>query len=196
MSTTTIYTKKYRQNLINYWRQFYPNWSIPEGYHVHHIKPKCLFEDKNDFRIHHPRNLIALHPDDHISIHRCRGDAFVDVISNSPIFSITGIKRKPFTDEHKRKLREANLGKKQSPETIEKRVKLNTGKKRSKEQCERISEGKTGKSRISPSLETREKQRKVMKDKKQKINICPHCGKTGGGNVMFQWHFDNCKSRR
>jgi len=44
------------------------------GYHVHHIKPKSTFEDKNDPQIHHPRNLIALHPDDHISIHKCRGD--------------------------------------------------------------------------------------------------------------------------
>jgi hypothetical protein len=22
---------------------------------------------------------------------------------------------------------------------------------------------------------------------------CPHCGAGGKGNVMFKWHFDNCK---
>ncbi len=68
------YTKNYRRNLILYWRQWYPDWTIPIGYHVHHIKPKGLFKNKKDPGIHHPRNLIALHPDDHISIHKCRGD--------------------------------------------------------------------------------------------------------------------------
>jgi hypothetical protein len=67
-----IYTYNYRQNLINYWQQFYPNWDIPKGYHVHHIKPKSLGGTN------HPKNLIALHPDDHISIHRCRGDKILD----------------------------------------------------------------------------------------------------------------------
>ena len=70
----TIYTNNYRRNLELYWRQFYPHWKVPSGYHVHHIKPKSTYADKNDPRIHHPRNLIALHPDDHASIHRCRGD--------------------------------------------------------------------------------------------------------------------------
>lgn len=188
-----IYTKKYRQNLILYWRQFLPNWDIPKGYHVHHIKPQSLFDGTLD--AHHPKNLIALHPDDHLSIHKNRGDVFVDVIVNSPLFSIKGIKRKPFTDEHKRKLRESNLGKKQSKETIEKRVKSNTGKKRSKEQCERISNGKRGGTKSSPSLETREKLRKVMVGKKQKLMTCPHCGKSGG-NTMGRWHFDNCKYKK
>ena len=22
---------------------------------------------------------------------------------------------------------------------------------------------------------------------------CPHCGKQGGANVMYRWHFDNCR---
>lgn len=24
---------------------------------------------------------------------------------------------------------------------------------------------------------------------------CPHCGKTGKGNAMIRWHFDNCKDK-
>jgi len=24
---------------------------------------------------------------------------------------------------------------------------------------------------------------------------CPHCGKTGGVNIMSRWHFDNCKGK-
>jgi len=116
----------YRKNLIQYWRQFYPDWNIPKGFHVHHIKPKSLFKD--DPRAHHPRNLIALHPDDHVSIHRLRGDAttgnFIRVggrvfgythseetkkkIANSRV----GVKRKPFTPEHKAKLSAATKGRK------------------------------------------------------------------------------------
>ncbi len=26
-----------------------------------------------------------------------------------------------------------------------------------------------------------------------RIHTCPHCGKTGKSNAMFQWHFNNCK---
>ena len=69
------YTKhNARRNLTLYWRRFYPDWTIPKGFHVHHIKPKCAFTDPNDSRIHHPRNLIALYVDDHVTIHKCRGD--------------------------------------------------------------------------------------------------------------------------
>ena len=27
----------------------------------------------------------------------------------------------------------------------------------------------------------------------KEINICPHCGKSGGKGAMQRWHFDNCK---
>lgn len=29
----------------------------------------------------------------------------------------------------------------------------------------------------------------------QVIRTCPHCGKTGKGGGMKQWHFDNCKDK-
>jgi hypothetical protein len=67
-----IYTNNYRRNLELYWRQLYPNWKIPIGYHVHHIMPISLGGT------HHPSNLIALHIDDHVSIHKCRGDSVVN----------------------------------------------------------------------------------------------------------------------
>ena len=35
--------------------------------------PQCTFFNDDSFK-HHPKNLIALHPDDHLSIHKCRGD--------------------------------------------------------------------------------------------------------------------------
>lgn len=62
----------YRLNLIRYWQQYYPDWEIPKGFHVHHIRPKSLM--RKDENVHHPRNLIALHLDDHITIHNLRGD--------------------------------------------------------------------------------------------------------------------------
>ena len=61
----------YRRIYRDYWRQYFPEYEIPQGYHVHHILPRSL-GGTND-----PKNLIALHIDDHMSIHRCRGDKYV-----------------------------------------------------------------------------------------------------------------------
>jgi len=102
----------YRKNLITYWRQYHPDYQIPAGYHVHHIKPRCTFKDKNDPSINHPSNLIALHPDDHYSIHRCRGDKYVNgflsvggarkrnkqTINQSHILRVTNMKDNVDTD--------------------------------------------------------------------------------------------------
>jgi hypothetical protein len=27
------------------------------------------------------------------------------------------------------------------------------------------------------------------------IVVCPHCGKSGKGSAMIQWHFDKCKAK-
>jgi len=72
-----MYNKNSRRNLTVFWRQYFPEYQIPNGYHVHHIKPRSTFEDKEDPFMHHPKNLIALHPDDHVSIHLLRGDKYV-----------------------------------------------------------------------------------------------------------------------
>ncbi len=77
MSNIIYHPTNYRKNLETYWRQYYPEWNIPEGYEVHHIKPQCLFKE-GDPAAHHPRNLIALCKDDHYSIHKCRGDQCAD----------------------------------------------------------------------------------------------------------------------
>ena len=105
-----IYTKNYRRNLELYWQQFYSLYKIPVGYHVHHIKPKSVFENKDDLAVHHPRNLIALHPDDHWAIHRCRGDVQI----KGWIFSIAGrkgIKTGPHSEERKQNISKAKKGK-------------------------------------------------------------------------------------
>jgi len=38
----------YRQILTEYWQQYFPKYQIPKGFHVHHIKPQCTFENKED----------------------------------------------------------------------------------------------------------------------------------------------------
>ena len=105
--TNPIYTKSnYRKNITLYWKQFYPEWSIPKGYHVHHIKPKSCGGS------HLPNNLIALHPNDHVSIHRCRGDNV-----SGKLINVSGTF---FSKEHRRKLSESQIGKTLSKETKEK----------------------------------------------------------------------------
>jgi len=99
-----IYTKNYRQNLILYWRQYYPDYTIPAGFIIHHIRPQSTFINSSDPKIHHPRNLIALHPDDHYSIHKCRGDKMLNKgFITSTIGRIT-------SDETKKKISNALIG--------------------------------------------------------------------------------------
>ena len=51
--------------------------------------------------------------------------------------------------------------------------------------------GKPGaKKGSSKSLKGRES---LLKGTIKEINICPHCGKSGGKGAMQRWHFDNCK---
>jgi 5-methylcytosine-specific restriction endonuclease McrA len=54
---------------------------------------------------------------------------------------------KPKSEEHKQKLREANLGKKQSAETITKRVAKITGQRRTEEVKERMRQSNLGKNK-------------------------------------------------
>lgn len=112
----------YRHNLIKYWKQFNPDWDIPEGYIVHHIKPKCTFEDNDDLLIRHPRNLIALHPDDHVAIHKCRDDKFV----NEKLILL--IKGNKLSVEQKDKLRKNRLGADYSTKTKKKMLDAKTHK--------------------------------------------------------------------
>lgn len=44
----------------------------------------------------------------------------------------------------------------------------------------------------SNTPEVRKKKSLSLIGKKQKINTCPHCRKTGGNNLK-RYHFDKCK---
>lgn len=81
------------------------------------------------------------------------------------------MKGKPKTEEFKRNLSKALMGKKR------------TGKPMSEECKLKISIA------ASNRLHTKETITKLKK------NIqCPHCGKVGGITIMKRWHFNNCKN--
>ena len=99
----------YRRALVEYRRQYEPDWDIPVGFHVHHIKPKSLGGTD------HPTNLIALHPDDHVAIHRHRGDrvnesgfhVMADYLYHNPHPCLG----KKLSEETKRKISKSHMGK-------------------------------------------------------------------------------------
>ena len=169
MTTAVQYNNNPRRNLRLYWRQFYSNWEIPNGYHVHHIKPKCTFVDPCDPRIHHPRNLIALHKDDHLSIHECRGDKWIQErfilhIAGQKFSAETKLKMSDakkggkLSNEHKDKIRKSIKGRKHTAEAIanmqraqvksditkQKLSVAHKGKTRSKEHAANISKANKG----------------------------------------------------
>ena len=116
----------YRQNLINYWRQWYPEWDIPNGYHVHHIIPQSCGGSN------HPSNLIALHPDDHVAIHKHRGD---NVSEKFVRVGGKGMEGRSHTKETRAKMSKSKKGvpshwkgKRQTKEHVYKRTKHQIGK--------------------------------------------------------------------
>jgi len=52
------------------------------------------------------------------------------------------------------------------------------------------NKGMTG---ITHSEESNKSRSETFKNKP--ITVCPHCGKQGKGNVMFRYHFTNCKNK-
>ena len=85
------------------------------------------------------------------------------------------------TEEHKRKISESIkgenhplYGKKHSKDTIDKMSLIKKGKLNTLEQKEKISETMKNK----PAL------------------TCSCCGKIGKGNIMYRYHFGNCKNAR
>jgi len=127
--------------------------------------------------------------------------------------------------EVRRKIGNANRGRKQSEEHIQKRVEKNTGQKRTKEQRKRIQQATVGIKRtkearrniqraarnrsqehnqhISNSLKgrsipesVREKISQTLKGKAKPKRCCPHCGIVCAHNVLKRFHMDNCKCKK
>lgn len=137
MSDNIYHENNYRLNLTTYWKQFFPEWEIPKGYHVHHIVPRSVGKQNgwSDYKINHPNNLIALHPEDHVSIHKCRGDkylskGFLKILGNSGFGENNSMYGKTHSKETKMKMSKSRTGDKNGM----------YGKTHSKESRDKISE--------------------------------------------------------
>jgi len=123
---------------------------------------------------------------------------------------LTGIKRKPFTCDHIRKLSEAKAGRILNDQHRQKiaasiaayartdlaRQKVSmvhSGAKRSDETRARISQALAGKPK---SAEHSAKSAAAQRGKAQPVVVCPNCGKQGGKPIMARYHFDNCKENQ
>jgi hypothetical protein len=92
----------------------------------------------------------------------------------------------------------AYKGRKDSPETLEKKRISNTGKKHTEKTKLKISQGRLGKNNPnykgkSFTEETKKKLSMIAKNRKR--ISCPHCNALTPINVSHRWHFNNCKFR-
>jgi hypothetical protein len=72
------------------------------------------------------------------------------------------------------------------------------GRKRSEETKVKMRKPKSeeAKANMRKSEETKAKMSDTQKGIPKPQVTCPHCGKTGGENVMKRWHFNNCNHGR
>lgn len=202
---------------------------VVDGYvERHHVVPKCM-GGSND-----RSNLVRLTPEEHYVAHQLLvkmnpgngklifGAAVMTVGANrcnkkygwirrlhASVASgmLSGIKRGPFSAEHKAKL---SAAKKDGTLPDEQKAKIaasmrahastpeakalvsrsHTGRKRSEETKSRISAANTGKKLPRDRVE---KSAAAQRGRKQPIVICPHCDKSGGRAIMGRYHFENCK---
>lgn len=131
---------------------------------------------------------------------------------NSPMFG------KKYTEEHKQKISQGNIGRKHSKETIEKIVttRKNNNKPNTRKGIPLTIEDKLKKSiaalnkakvtcpvcnkTIDPGNAKQWHFEKCKGIKEPKISllpikICPFCYKKGRGNTMYKHHFQKCKKR-
>lgn len=122
---------------------------------------------------------------------------------------IPPVQRGPQSEEHRRKISIANIGKKHTEETkqkIREKRKLQTF---TTEQIRKRADKLVGvpsklKNRKRPNISkalsgkthTEEHKQKISeKIKKYKVE-CPHCNKIGGKAIMMRFHFNNCKLKK
>lgn len=105
--------------------------------------------------------------------------------------------------EGRKKIAEAQTGRKHSPEENAHKSKRQTGIKRSQEYLNKKiglkykkpkARTKSNKNKGRPlPQEWIDKSAKSRTGMKYEIVECPHCGKCGGSSSMPRWHFDNCR---
>lgn len=107
--------------------------------------------------------------------------------------SIDKMKSRTVSTETRKAISIANKGKILSDTTIDKiKIARNRQSPLSAEARQKISEAHTGK---TMSLAAKQKISMFQQNLVRLDVTCPHCGKTGKGNAMKQWHFDRCKSK-
>jgi hypothetical protein len=179
---------------------------ILNGYsEKHHIIPRCMGG------IDDPSNLVRLTPEEHFVAHQllvkiypnipeismaarymCYGNNFNGGRKNNKLFG--WLRRK-----HAEAMKEINIGKKQSPELIEKRIAPLRGRPRASPSEESIKK-RTATRALKGSGKHRKPRSEETKRKLSEANLnrdpllCPHC-KLSSRNIgnMNRYHFDNCK---
>lgn len=179
-----MYSYIYRNILAKYWRQFNSLYEIPKGFHVHHIVPQSVAKNKGwtEKQINSPKNLIALHPDDHISIHLNRGDTYMNgcwITTKSDQYG----KNNPFYGKH------------HSDET----KKILSQKLKGRNRTDQFKQNVTGKNNPFYGKKHTDIMLDKMKNTYYKNNKpikCKYCDfvHTNKGNLN-RWHNDNCKHK-
>lgn len=97
--------------------------------------------------------------------------------------------------ETKQKLSNVLLGRKVTDEFRLKMSKINKGRIKTEEEKRRHSEFMAGRKHSDETKMKMSQSRKGKLLSKIGHTVCPHCNKSGSGNAMFRWHFDNCKGK-
>jgi hypothetical protein len=95
------------------------------------------------------------------------------------------------SEEVRKKLSIANMGRIHTENTKKLISKTHLGKPKSEDHKQKISQTLKG---HKLSEETKEKMSFSRKGKSQNKISCPYCGKVGG-TAMYRWHFNNCKNK-
>ena len=96
---------------------------------------------------------------------------------------VPGVKRPPFSKEHRQKISE-----------YRKSIKGQKRKPISEEHKQKISVAQIGKKKPH-SEETKLKMSITRTGIPRNKISCPYCGKIGGDNIIKRWHFDRCKNK-
>lgn len=126
----------------------------------------------------------------------CKGYVHTEESRKKMSLKLKGLKR---TTEQIKRNSESHMGiskgVKQSKEHIEKRVACHIGSKRTPEQRENIRNSLKGK-KVPQERIDRTRISMIGKNLGPRpIVKCPHCGKEGGVNNMYRYHFENCKRK-
>lgn len=167
------------------------------GYEIHHIIARSMGGSNSSM------NLVYMTPREHFTAHhilaRLYGGgmwvAFFRMCQpnqgkTNRAYRITGRQYQTAREQFREAARLRNMGKVVSAETRAKMSVAKTGRKHSEKSKALMSKNRKG---IACTEETKEHLRKLNAGIKWQSVTCPHCGKSGGINVMHLWHFDNCK---